>query len=139
MTAVPDGALPPAQPRDSAPDARALDDGAQVSRRVIDDVLAGTTRVELVDDYGYAIGDRRIHVKEFEAWQTSSSDPAHSLFLGIESHRIEDGTRTLLLETRMDVTSDSSWLRVIVTRRISKNGALVRERTFADSARREFQ
>ncbi len=138
MTPVPSGVLPRPQPRDSAPDARTLDDSARVPRRVITDVFAGITRVELTDDFGYAIRDRRIHVREFEAWETSALDPAHSLFLGVESHRIELAARTLLLESRMDVRSDSAWLRVTFTRRISENGRLVRERVFADSARRDF-
>jgi len=138
LTPVPAGALRTPEARDSAPDARTLDDGALVARRVIRDVFAGTTRVELEDDYGYAIGERRIHVREFEAWQTAEADPARSLFLGVESHRIETGARILLLESRMDVTSDSSWIRVRFARRISENGALVRERVWSDSARREF-
>jgi len=33
---------------------------------------------------------------------------------------------------------DSTWLRVLFTRRISENGTLVRERVWRDSARREF-
>jgi hypothetical protein len=139
MTRVAAGALPPSEPRDSAPDARALDDGAGIGRRVVSDVLAGTTLVELDDRYGYAIGDRRIHVKEGEAWTVSASDPSKSNFLGVETHAIDLPRRSLLLESRMVVRSDSGWIHVIFTRRISENGRLVRERTWADSARRDFQ
>ena len=137
MTRVP--ALPPSEPRDSAPDARTLDDGAGTGRRVVTDVLAGTTLVELDDRYGYAIGDRRIHVKEGEAWTVSASDPSKSNFLGVETHAIDLSRRSLLLESRMAVRSDSAWIHVTFTRRISENGRLVRERTWADSARRDFQ
>ena len=138
MTPVPAGALPRPEPRDSAPDARTLDDGAGTGRRVITDLLAGTTLVELDARYGYAIGDRRIHVREGEAWETSAADPAHSNFIGVESHTIELRLRTVLLESRLAVVSDSTWLRVTFTRRISENGRLVRERVWQDSARREF-
>ena len=137
MTRVP--ALPPSEPRDSAPDARTLDDGAGTGRRVVTDVLAGTTLVELDDRYGYAIGDRRIHVKEGEAWTVSASDPSKSNFLGVETHAIDLPRRSLLLESRMAVRSNSAWIHVTFTRRISENGRLVRERTWADSARRDFQ
>jgi len=139
LARVPAGMLPAPEPRDSAPDARTLDDGAGTGRRVVTDVLAGTTLVELDDRYGYAIGDRRIHVKEGEAWTVSAADPSRANFLGVETHTIDLPRRSLALETRMIVRSDSAWIRVTFTRRISENGRLVRERTWADSARRDFQ
>ncbi len=131
--------LPPSVPRSVPPDGRELDNAPPTTRRVTRDLLTGSTTVELHTGLAYEIAGRRYRVDEAETYETSSVDPSRSQYSGDESHRIDmAGGRALLLRTLMEIRSDSSWFHVTVTRRLSENNSVVRERTWTDSVARVF-
>ena len=130
--------LPAPEPRVEAPDAASLDSMPPGGRRFASDPRSGAASVELRSFDAYRIGERRIDVTEAETWTARRANPADAAFLGEETHRIRARQREFELTTRMEIRSDSAFLRVRFERAILENGATVRRRLWVDSIPRRW-
>ncbi len=136
-SAYPEPVLPAPEPRAARPDVTDLDAPAP-TERIIYDPLTGQTTMKWTNGYGQIIGATRIDNTEREEYRTSDHDPSRSSFYGFETHRIRPPGRDLLLETTIDIRSDSTAFHVVVTRRISSKGRLVRQKRWDELVPREF-
>jgi hypothetical protein len=134
--------FPPPEPREERPDARttACDTWPDGEREVRKDLVRGTTAVEWRADCAYEIGSRSLATHERNVYTTRDEAPAESSFEGEESHSIRlEGGRAIKLESRLEVRSDATDLRVVFTRKIYEGDRLVRERTWDEKIPRRFQ
>jgi predicted acyl esterase len=129
--------LPRSEPRNERPDVRHFDvPGA--SDRVSYEPGSGSTVVEWSAPAAWTIGKVRFDYTEDETYRTSDTDPARSSFFGRATHRIRPPGRDLLLETIIDIQSDSSAFQVKVRRVLSSGGKVVRRKEWVESIAREF-
>jgi hypothetical protein len=88
--------------------------------------------------YAERIGKVRIDNDERERYTVATHDPAHARFDGFETHRIRPPGRDLLLETTLEIQGDSTAFHVLVRRRLSSAGRVVRVREWRESVPRQF-
>lgn len=137
VSAYPAPKLPAPEPRSARPDVRELRSDDPVER-ITYEPLHGTTSLEWYNQSAWSIGKVRYDNTEREVYRTNDHDPSRSNFLGFETHRIRPPGRDLLLETTMDIQSDSSAFHVRFTRRISSSGRLLREKRWEEAIPRLF-
>jgi len=113
-------------------------EGPEPTERISYEPHSGTTTMEWTSGYGERIGGVRIENTERERYSVPDADPAAARFEGYETHRIRPPGRDLLLETTIEIHSDSTAFHVLVRRRISSDGAVVKTREWRESIPREF-
>jgi putative CocE/NonD family hydrolase len=136
-SAYPVPRLPPSQPRASRPDVVHHEVGGGKDQ-VIYQPVTGTTTVEWSAPSAWSIGRIRFDYTEDEVYRTSDRDPSHSSFYGRATHRIRPPGRDLLLETIIDIQSDSTRFRVTVRRTISSAGKVLRRKQWDEAIPRDF-
>ncbi len=73
-----------------------------------------------------------IYYSENLTHEANDNDPARTSALGETSYRIVQGDRELVLSCDLTMRSDGEYFYYEYTRRISENGKLLREKTWAD-------
>jgi hypothetical protein len=136
-SAYPPPLLPVPEPRRQRPDVTWLDSPDPVERITVDP-HTGSTTMEWRAIYAQRIGQVRIDNDERERYTVTDRDPATARFEGFETHRIQPPGRDLLLETTIDIQSDSTAFHVLVRRRLSSAGRQIRVREWRESVPREF-
>jgi len=90
---------------------------------------------------GYAdseIKGSRYHSWERNYYETNDQKPAESRFSGEAGHRIDTDGQTIEFKTTLEVQSDAQNFFVTVTRYISENGELLRQREWKETILRMF-
>lgn len=136
-SAYPAPALPAPEPRAPAPDVTYHEAGERTDR-VSYEPVTGMTTVVWDSPSSWNIGAVRFDYTENETYRTSERDPSRSSFLARATHRIRPPGRDLLLETIIDIQSDSTAFHVIVTRTLSSGGKQVRRKQWQEAVAREF-
>ncbi len=136
-SAYPSPVLPAPEPRRERTNV-IWTDGPEPTERISYEPHSGVTTMEWTTGYGERIGGVRIDNTERERYSVPDSAPALARFEGFETHRIRPPGRDLLLETTIDIRSDSASFHVLVRRRISSDGKVVRTREWRETVPREF-
>jgi hypothetical protein len=136
-SAYPAPALPVSEPRARRPDSRYLD-GPDGKDQVSYEPRTGETTVEWSAPGAWTIGNTRFDYTEDQRYRTNENDPSRSSFYGRATHRIRPPGRDLLLETVIDIQSDSTAFKVVVRRTLSSNGKVVRTKVWSEAIPREF-
>ncbi len=136
-SAYPAPRLPVPEPRAERPDVTWLDSPEPVEK-ITFEPHSGTTTMEWRAIYAERIGKVRIDNDERERYTVATHDPAHARFDGFETHRIRPPGRDLLLETTLEIQGDSTAFHVLVRRRLSSAGRVVRVREWRESVPRQF-
>jgi hypothetical protein len=84
------------------------------------------------------ISGSRYHSWERNYYETNDEKPAESKFSGEAGHRIDREGRTIEFKTILEVQSDAQNFFVSVTRFITENGKLLRQREWKETIPRMF-
>jgi putative CocE/NonD family hydrolase len=136
-SAYPMPRLPASEPRTHRPDYQYLD-APGGKDRISYEPVTGETKVEWSAPGAWTIGRIRFDYTEDETYTTNDHDPARSTFYGRATHRIRPPGRDLLLETIIDIRSDSTLFHVKVRRKISNGGKVVRQKEWSEAIPRDF-
>jgi uncharacterized protein len=129
--------LPPPAPRARRPDV--TDQGEpKYTERITRDQLTGETEMVFGESSSWTIGPVRYDYAERQQYRTRDRDPSHSSFVGQEHHRIRPPGRDLLLETTIEIRSDSTALHCVVTRTLHSAGRLVRRKRWQEVVPRQW-
>ena len=120
VSGYPSPELPRPEPRTERSDVRHLGSADPVER-ISYEPLKGVTSLEWANRSAWTIGPTKYDYTERELYQTTDADPARSSFLGVATHRVRPPGRDLLLETTIDIRSDSTAFHVLVIRRLSSS------------------
>ncbi len=137
VSGYPSPELPRPEPRTERSDVRRLGSADPVER-ISYEPLKGVTSLEWANRSAWTIGPTKYDYTERELYQTTDADPARSSFLGVATHRVRPPGRDLLLETTIDIRSDSTAFHVLVIRRLSSAGRLLREKHWDEAIPRVF-
>ncbi len=129
--------LPAPEPRAVRSDVTDLDAQPGIER-ISYDPLTGRTTLEWSSPAAWTIGKIRYDYTEREVYATFDRDPANSTFRGVATHRIRPPGRDILLETEIDIRSDTSHFHVTVTRRLALHGKPVRRKQWQEAIPRDF-
>lgn len=129
--------LPAPEPRAERADVTYHDGPASVER-ISYEPLTGLTTLEWSSPAAWTIGKVRYDYSEREIYRTFDKDPANSTFLGVATHRIRPPGRDILLETEIDIRSDTALFHVTVTRGLSLQGKLIRRKQWQEAIPRDF-
>jgi hypothetical protein len=132
---VPD--LPKPEPRAERPDVVYHRSGHHLDR-VSYQPVTGVTTVEWSFPASWNIGAVRFDYTENETYQTSDLDPSRSSWVGRATHHVQPPGRDFLLETTIDIQSDSTAFHVTVTRDLSSRGKKMRHRQWKEAIPREW-
>lgn len=111
---------------------------AEVSA-VTRDPATGVATVKLANSDGYQYPWGKVYSDEEIVHQVSDRDPAKAETTSHYQIRVELSGRSLTFEGRLRFASDVENFYYSYTRRVFENGTLLRERTWKETIRRDFQ
>ncbi len=121
-------------------DSQSIDGQSQSPYRIVRDDPNGITEVTSDESSSQQIRDK---VYEYRNSVTQSVDnlaPHIATFRGLGWERITfDSGRTIEMDADIDIRSDASTFHTRLTRRITENGTLLREKTWQEDIPRDFQ
>ncbi|WP_313073814.1 CocE/NonD family hydrolase [Melaminivora sp.] len=130
--------LPPPEKSEQAPFGRELYTRGPQTTSVRDEAT-GTSTVTTQGESAWKIDNNHYQSKESYRWQVRDADPAHARFEGERRNVFTIAGREIDLATQSRIESDATMFHVTFTKRLLRNGTLVRERTWSDSIPRNFQ
>jgi hypothetical protein len=98
----------------------------------------GTTAFVIEARSAYRIRRRKFFTENVSTWTTNNQDPANSSYDGTASTEIEGGRERIRLKTHILVQSDKKYFHVSVSRQLSLNGRVVRQKTWSQSIERRL-
>lgn len=137
QSAYPPPTLPAPEGRRERPDVRDLKSPGAIEE-ITYDQLAGTTQMVFGNAASWTSGPVRYDYAERQTYRTTDRDPSRSSFLGVEFHRIRPPGRDFRLETTIDIQSDSSAIRVVVTRVLQSGGKEIRRKVWREAVPRTW-
>jgi hypothetical protein len=129
-SAFPRPVLPAPHPRPAREDVTWLAD-TSVGPLVTRDSAAGTTVVRWLTVNARKQGEARFAAREEYRYEVRDADPASASWEGSAMHQI-DVDRTILVETRFSVRGTVDAFDVTVSRRLTMNGRMIREKEWVE-------
>jgi predicted acyl esterase len=136
-SAYPAPRLPRPTPRPSRPDVTWLAD-TSAGPVIAHDPGTGETSVRWLSAGAWTIGTTRYDDREEERYRVADGDPAGASFDGRASRTITRDARALRLETHIEIRGVPDALDVSVTRTLSRDDVVLRERTWRDRIARRW-
>ena len=135
-SAYPAPVLPVPHPRRGREDVTAIAD-TSVGPLVTHDSAAGATVVRWLTVNARRQGEARFSAREEYRYEVRDADPAGATFEGFAMHQI-DVDRTIVVETRFRVRGTEEHFDVTVSRRLTMNGRMLREKEWVERIPRRW-
>jgi hypothetical protein len=129
---------PRPEPREESSQVKARN--AMDGKAVVDyNEAEGVTTYTTGDDETFTIGDVSVKRHEKNRYTARDADPAHASYTALSEYAIDLPGRALRFDGQCNVTSDEKNFHIEVTRRLSENGKIVREKRWDKTIPRNLQ
>lgn len=136
LTARCDLPSPEAEEESSAVRAREAKDAKTTSDY---DEKTGTATYTTGDDETFTVGNVSVRRHETNVFKVKDDDPAHASYSAVSDYAITLPGRAIILDAKCNLVSDEKSFNLTVTRRLTENGKVVREKRWDKKIPRNLQ